>query len=76
MFTVYLNGKAAEIVDFLKDKARYGKLDTAEKDFYRKLVKTIGFLEQNPRHPGLHSHEIFKLITKIRLENLGILFRK
>lgn len=35
-----------------------GRLDKDEEKFFKKLVKTLGFLGQNPRHPGLASHEI------------------
>ena len=35
-----------------------GRLDKHEEKFFKKLVKALGFLGQNPRHPGLASHEI------------------
>lgn len=35
-----------------------GRLDRDEEKFFKKLVKALGFLGQNPRHPGLASHEI------------------
>lgn len=38
-----------------------GQLDRDEEKFFKKLVKTLGFLGQNPRHPGLASHEIDEL---------------
>ncbi len=41
-----------------------GKLDNGEEKFFKKLVKTLGFLSQNPRHPGLASHEIDDLTRK------------
>jgi hypothetical protein len=40
------------------------KLDKYEERFFKKLVKTLGFLGQNPRHPGLESHEIDDLTRK------------
>jgi hypothetical protein len=40
------------------------KLDKHEEKFFKKLVKTLGFLGQNPRHPGLESHEIDDLTRK------------
>ena len=40
------------------------KLDKQEEKFFKKLVKTLGFLGQNPRHPGLESHEIDDLTRK------------
>ena len=33
-------------------------LQKDEEKFFKKLVKALGFLGQNPRHPGLASHEI------------------
>lgn len=38
-----------------------GGLDKDEEKFFKKLVKALGFLGQNPRHPGLASHEIHDL---------------
>jgi hypothetical protein len=35
-----------------------GRLDKHREMFFKKLAKTLGFLGQNPRHPGLASHEI------------------
>ena len=35
-----------------------------EEKFFRKLVKTLGYLSQNPRHSGLASHEIDSLTRK------------
>lgn len=41
-----------------------GKLDKDEAQFFKKLVKALRFLGQNPRHPGLASHEIDDLTRK------------
>lgn len=41
-----------------------GRLGKAEEKFFKKLVKALGFLGQNPRHPGLASHEIDDLTRK------------
>jgi hypothetical protein len=41
-----------------------GRLDKDEEKFFQKLVKALGFLGQNPRHPGLASHEIDDLTRK------------
>ena len=41
-----------------------GKLYKDEEKFFKKLVKTLSFLGQNPRHPGLESHEITDLTRK------------
>ncbi|MGA2222072.1 MAG: hypothetical protein ABSH21_09920 [Verrucomicrobiia bacterium] len=41
-----------------------GRLSKHEEKFFKKLVKVLGFLGQNPRHPGLASHEIDDLTRK------------
>ena len=41
-----------------------GKLSQGEETFFKKLVKALAFLGQNPRHPGLASHEIDDLTRK------------
>lgn len=48
----------------LKQKADAGVLNKTEKRFFNKLVKVLGFLSENPRHPGLSSHEIKKLTKR------------
>jgi hypothetical protein len=35
-----------------------GKLDKDEETAFKKLAKALAFPSQNPRHPGLASHEI------------------
>jgi hypothetical protein len=42
----------------LLDRAGRGQLDKEEQKFYRKLVKALGYLRENPRHNSLASHEI------------------
>jgi len=48
---------AAYGTDFSARK-RPGRRHNDEEKFFKKLVKAPGFLVQNPRHPGLASHEI------------------
>ena len=36
--------------------------DSARTSVCRQVKKTLGFLELNPRHPGLHSHEFVSLV--------------
>ena len=50
--------------DDLVDRARRGELDKEEQKFYRKLVKALGYLRENPRHNSLASHEIDALSRK------------
>jgi hypothetical protein len=48
---------ARQLAELRKDRAQ-GKR-------YRAARKTLGLLEVNPRHPGLHTHE-FKSLSKER----------
>ena len=45
-------------------EALQGALDAQEEKFFKKLLKTLGYLEQNPRHNSLASHEIDELTRK------------
>jgi hypothetical protein len=54
-----------EMENFWKElcqKADEQKLGNESK-LFKRLVKTLSLLENNPKHPGLKSHEI-KLLTK------------
>ena len=42
----------------LSTRKPQAKLDRDEEKFFKKLVKALGYLEQNPRHNSLASHEI------------------
>lgn len=64
MFTIYFDGEAEGLMNGLGKKAIAGKLNREEKDLYRKIRKTLQYLETNPRHPGLNSHEIDVLTEK------------
>jgi hypothetical protein len=48
----------------LVDRARRDQLDKEEQKFYRKLVKALRHLSENPRHNSLASHEIDDLTRK------------
>src|SRR5712691_11302328 len=48
----------------LVDRARRDQLDKTEQKFYRKLIKALGYLRENPRHNSLASHEIDVLSRK------------
>ena len=41
-----------------------GTLDKDEDRFFKRLVKGLGYLQQNPRHNSLASHEIDDLTRK------------
>src|ERR1039457_3177185 len=42
----------------LSGRKLQGGRDTHEVKFFKKLAQALGFLGENPRHPGLASHEI------------------
>lgn len=42
----------------LLGKAKRGTLGTEEVKLYKKMGKAMSFLSNDPKHPGLHSHEI------------------
>jgi len=50
--------------DDISTRKLAGQLDRDEERFFKKLVKTLGFLGHDPRHPGLASHEIDDLTRK------------
>ena len=64
MFTIYYDGEAEALIKELAWKAFSGELNRDEKDLYRKIRKALQYLETNPRHPGLNSHEIEVLTEK------------
>ena len=48
----------------LSTRKQDGKLDRDEDKFFRKFVKALGYLADNPRHNSLASHEIEDLSRK------------
>lgn len=48
----------------LSGKADANTLDGDERRLFKKLVKTVTFLAENPGHPGLASHEISDLTKR------------
>jgi hypothetical protein len=54
--------------DDLSTRKQQGKLGRDEEKFFKKLVKTLGFLAENPRHNSLASHEIDALTAKYGLK--------
>ena len=48
----------------LSTRKLQAKLDRDEEKFFKKLVKALGYLELNPRHNSLASHEIDDLTRK------------
>ena len=59
----------------LTKRRQQGKLGKEEEKFFKKLVKALNFLGQNPRYNSLASHEITDLSQNNLLQpNHGILF--
>ena len=50
--------------DDLSTRKQQGKLGGDEEKFFKKLVKALGYLAENPRHNSLASHEIDALTAK------------
>ena len=48
----------------LSTRKQQGKLDKDEEKFFKKLVKSLGYLAENPRHNSLASHAIDDLTRK------------
>ena len=48
----------------LKQKMADGSAVKSERELYQKLGKTMKLLTENPRHPGLQSHEIDALTKR------------
>ena len=48
----------------LSTRCLQGGLDKEERKFFKKLVKTLGYLASDPRHNSLASHEIQDLSRK------------
>lgn len=54
----------AELWEKLKDRNDNGTASKDERTLFRKLGKAMKLLSENPRHPGLHSHEISALTRR------------
>ena len=54
--------------DDLAARKQQGKLGRDEEKFFKKLVKALGYLAENPRHNSLASHEIDALTAKYGLK--------
>jgi hypothetical protein len=52
----------------LSTRKLQAKLDRDEEKFFKKLVKALGYLQENPRHNSLASHEIDDLTRKYRFK--------
>ncbi|MDO8543199.1 MAG: hypothetical protein Q7S40_22415 [Opitutaceae bacterium] len=52
----------------LSTRKQQGKLSKDEEKFFKKLVKALAYLQENPRHNSLASHEIDDLTRKYGLK--------
>ena len=52
----------------LSTRKQGGRLTKTEEKFFKKLVKALGYLQENPRHNSLASHEIDDLTRKYGLK--------
>jgi len=52
----------------LSDRQRQSLLNKEEQKFFKKLIKVLGYLQENPRHNSLQSHEIDDLSRKYGLK--------
>ena len=48
----------------IQDRVRSGEAGKTEEKLYRQIGKAMYLLSQNPRHPGLQSHEIPSLTAR------------
>ena len=60
-----------EMDTFWKDISKRkleNRLDKNEEKFFKKLIKTLGYLSQDPKHNSLASHEIETLSQKYKIK--------
>ena len=53
-----------ELWNNLTMKHKSGTADADEEKLYNRMAKAIKLLASNPRHPGLHTHEIKELTAR------------
>ena len=51
--------------DDLSERAQADALTKDEKQFFKKWVKAMGYLRDNPRHPSLKSHDIEAISQRV-----------
>ena len=66
MYTIRMGVPEMEALwNDLSQRAKAGKLKKDEKQFFKKWVKAMGYLRDNPRHPGLKRHEIEAISKRV-----------
>ena len=65
MFTIHLGiPEMEELWNSLEEKHSKGTAGKAEEKLRKQMGKAMKLLSGNPRHPGLHSHEISSLTAR------------
>ena len=65
MFTIRMGiPEMKQLWDRLQESIRSGKAGKDEERLYKRLGKALKLLSDNPRHPGLQTHEITALSTR------------
>ena len=65
MFKIHMGvPEMKELWDDLKEKVKNGTATKDEKKLYKKLGKALHKISQDPRYPGLHTHEITSLTAR------------
>lgn len=65
MFEIHLGvPEMEELWNGLEKKHKDGSSAKPEEKLRRQMGKAMALLSQNPRHPGLHSHEISSLTAR------------
>ena len=65
MYTIHMGvPEMAAFWDDLTARHEQGKLSRPEQTLFKKLVKALGYLRHNPRHPGLCTHDIDALTKR------------
>lgn len=69
MFKIHLGiPEMKEFWDSLKKKVKENSATKKEKTLYQKFGKTMKLLSMNPRHSGLHTHDIEALTKRYKMK--------
>ena len=65
MYAIHLGiPEMKDFWDSLRKKVKVGKATKVEQSLYQKFGKTMKLLSINPRHTGLHMHDIESLTKR------------
>lgn len=69
MYTIrFANSKIEEYLRNTETKIESNKANKREILLYKKIAKTLYLISENPKHPGLNSHEIDELSRKYNIK--------